>query len=314
MLSCADLYRISSRLSVILNVPDVPFGGMNMIFAGNFAQLPPPMGGESSSLYGSCKGMFASSKQSQEMAMGKAVWHQVNTVVILHQNMRQRSQTLQDEKLRTALANIRYKDATTADIEFLQSRVVAKHGGPKLTDPEFHNMSIITGLNIHKDEYNHLGAIRFTEESGQELCEFYCDDKISGSKDSDQIPQGRGARSNVQGISNRLCQMLWAAMPSANDKQIPPVLTLCKGTVYAWSVSIGLHGKPTLDVVFIRLINPPSSVQLDGLPCNVIPVVCTSKTIVCTLPDDSTVKVSCMQVEITTNFAMTDFACPPRSI
>ncbi|KAK0224282.1 P-loop containing nucleoside triphosphate hydrolase protein, partial [Armillaria fumosa] len=27
MLSCADLYRISSRLSVILNVPDMPFGG-----------------------------------------------------------------------------------------------------------------------------------------------------------------------------------------------------------------------------------------------------------------------------------------------
>ncbi|KAK0222357.1 hypothetical protein IW262DRAFT_1448329 [Armillaria fumosa] len=300
MLSCSDLYRISSRLSVILNKPDVPFRGMNMIFAGDFAQLPPVMGGESSSLYGSCDGLFASSKRSQEMAMGKAIWHQVNTV----------SQTPQDEKFRTALVNLRYKAATKEDIDFLQSRVVAKHGGPQLTDPEFHNVSIIT------DEYNRLGAMRFAEETGQELY-------------SDRIPRGRGARSNIQGISSRLRQTLWAALPSANDKQIPPVLMLCQGmpvmirtnsatelcitkgqegTVYVWSSSIGLHGKPVLDIVFVQLINPPSNIHVDDLPPNIIPVVHTSKTVVCTLPDDTTVKVSCTQVEITTNFDMTDFA------
>ena len=31
--------------------PDSPFGGLNMIFSGDFAQLPPPIGGENSSLY-----------------------------------------------------------------------------------------------------------------------------------------------------------------------------------------------------------------------------------------------------------------------
>ena len=41
MLSCADLYKISAHLAACLNKPELPFGGMNIIFADDFAQLPP---------------------------------------------------------------------------------------------------------------------------------------------------------------------------------------------------------------------------------------------------------------------------------
>lgn len=41
MVSCASLYAISERLARALNEPNEAFGGMNMIFAGDFAQLPP---------------------------------------------------------------------------------------------------------------------------------------------------------------------------------------------------------------------------------------------------------------------------------
>ena len=46
MLSCRDLYRISAQLARIYNCSDLPFGGANMIFAGDFGQLPPPIGNE----------------------------------------------------------------------------------------------------------------------------------------------------------------------------------------------------------------------------------------------------------------------------
>jgi hypothetical protein len=83
MLSCHDLYRIACQIAIALNVPDQPSGGLSMIFAGDFAQLPPVAGGESSSLY-SCKiGAVASNQRSQEEVVGKALWHQVTTVVIL---------------------------------------------------------------------------------------------------------------------------------------------------------------------------------------------------------------------------------------
>ena len=39
MLSCKDMYRISERLAKVMNNTEEPFGGLNMIFAGDFAQL-----------------------------------------------------------------------------------------------------------------------------------------------------------------------------------------------------------------------------------------------------------------------------------
>ena len=61
----------------------MPFGGINIIFAGDFAQLP-PVGG--ASLYSGTVGTQVDSGQKshhQEAAIGKALWHQVTTVVIL---------------------------------------------------------------------------------------------------------------------------------------------------------------------------------------------------------------------------------------
>ncbi|KAK0468779.1 hypothetical protein IW261DRAFT_1345806, partial [Armillaria novae-zelandiae] len=124
-------------------------------------------------------------------------------------------------------------------------------------------------------------------------------------------------------------QTLWSAVPSSSDKQIPPTLSICKGmpvmirtnsvtelcitkgqegTVYSWTSSIVAHGKPMLDVIFVQLINPPADMDIASLPRNIVPVVRTSTTTVCSLPDDTTVKVSRTQVKIAINFAMTDFA------
>jgi hypothetical protein len=51
MLSCRDMYLISARLARVMNNLDTPFGGMNMMFAGDFAQLPPVIGQQNAALY-----------------------------------------------------------------------------------------------------------------------------------------------------------------------------------------------------------------------------------------------------------------------
>ena len=94
-----------------------------MVFAGDFAQLPPAVGGEGVSLYSHSIGFIASSMKSQEEAIGKALWHQVTTVVILRQNVRQKVQSLLDSQLRTALENMRYKACTPEDIRFLTLQI-----------------------------------------------------------------------------------------------------------------------------------------------------------------------------------------------
>jgi len=44
MVACHELFAISSRLAGIFNIHDMPFGGVNIILAGDFAQLPPTKG------------------------------------------------------------------------------------------------------------------------------------------------------------------------------------------------------------------------------------------------------------------------------
>jgi hypothetical protein len=83
-------YNISAQLAKAFNEPNKPFGGVNVVFSGDFSQLPPVGGGESISLYnGSIGSQIYSglSHYGHESAIGKALWHQVTTVVILGENM-----------------------------------------------------------------------------------------------------------------------------------------------------------------------------------------------------------------------------------
>ena len=41
MIACHELYSISARLAQITGMHDAPFGGMNVVLAGDFAQLSP---------------------------------------------------------------------------------------------------------------------------------------------------------------------------------------------------------------------------------------------------------------------------------
>ena len=99
--------------------------------------------------------------------------------------MRQKTQTAEDGKLRTALENMRYAACTPEDIKFLKSRIAGRHPDqPKLSNKEFRNVSIITALNIQKDKINELGSARFAAETGQTLTDFYSIDRFGSPPDA----------------------------------------------------------------------------------------------------------------------------------
>ena len=335
MLSCRDMYLISARLAQIMNNPESPFGAINMIFAGDFAQLPPAIGGENASLYSRTIGINAKTTHSQEAAMGKALWHQITTVVVLHQNMRQKNETAEDIKFRTALSNMRYKACTQEDIAFLNTLVSSKlKGRSHITQQEFRNVSIITALNSQKDEINRLGTLRFAAESNQPLNHFVSLDSIP-SDDSGNVEQQHRLKAKRRRvlkhikIPEKIQNALWAQPSSANTKLIAPKLSICIGMpimirhnaatelcitkgqeaeVYSWQSSAGPYNTEVLDTLFVKLIDPPSPVHLDGLPLNVIPLIRTSVSTNCRLPDDSSLMVSRNQIEALPNFSMTDYA------
>ncbi|KAF5350751.1 hypothetical protein D9758_010326 [Tetrapyrgos nigripes] len=162
-------------MATALNRPLLPFGGTNMIFAGDFAQLPPAIGGENVSLYSHTIG---SSSSDQQASIGKYLWHQVNTVVLLKRNCQQTGNSEKDVKFRKALENMRYKQCTTEDITFLRSLISDPSNNSRSVDnPRFRNTSIILTYNKHKDVPNELGTKRFAAETGQTLVQFFSEDE-----------------------------------------------------------------------------------------------------------------------------------------
>jgi hypothetical protein len=327
MLSCHAMYKISAQLCKVMNKPTVPFGGLNMLFAGDFGQLPPPVGNESVALYSRTVGQSGTWRKAQEMAIGRALWHQVNTIVILRENMRQRTQSKDDDKLRKALVNMRYKDCSLADIQFLRSLITSSlPGRPCITDPNFRFVSIITAKNAQKDEINKLGCQLFAQHTGQKLVDFYSEDTL---KPSECIEKRRKAKKRLTKLSIAHQKILWDLPHSTADKPVPGKLSICMGlpvmikcniatelcitngqeaTVVGWQSTVGQYNQQMLDVLFVKLKAPPRSVQIDGLSENVVPLTRSTVFITCKLPDGSTVSISRSQVEVLPNFAMTDFA------
>jgi hypothetical protein len=327
MLSARDLHRINAQLARVFDIAEIPFGGLNMVFSGDFAQLPPAIGGEHVSLYSRTIGTFSTDKKSQEEAIGKALWHQITTVVILRQNMRQSKQSEDDSKMRTALENLRYKACTSVDVNFWRTKISSSlPGRPSICNKEFRDVSIITGTNLQKDEINRLGAIRFAQETGQDLVDFYSEDtsKVSPG-DLDKV----SGTKRVAQLTNEMRRALWDQQPSTTDKHIAGKLTLClglpvmirtnyatelcmtrgqEGYVYGWQTITGSQGQRMLDTLFVKLKTPPTTIQIDGLPENVVPICPTTNNIRATLPNDESYCISRKQVEVLVNFAMTDFA------
>ncbi|PBK87472.1 hypothetical protein ARMGADRAFT_855659, partial [Armillaria gallica] len=81
-----------------------------------------------------------------------------------------------------------------------------------------------------------------------------------------------------------------------------------EGTVYGWQSRKGSKGQRVLDTLFVTLVNPPSPVQFEGLPLNVVPLGLTKNRVCVNLPNNRRTMITREQVEVLPNFAMTDYA------
>jgi len=196
--------------------------------------LPPVFG---SALYTGDVGTQLKSRMSvigQESAIGTVLWHKVTTVVILRENIRQRSQTPADVKMCTALENMRYGPCTVEDISFLETRITGRHPNqPKLVANIFQNASIITTLNAQKHKINELGSRCFVAETNQTLTHFHSVDHFGNSPDvSKKKHRGRkskrASKHSSNAISPWLQDLIWN-LPHAATAHFPERLPLCIG-------------------------------------------------------------------------------------
>jgi hypothetical protein len=86
-----------------------------------------------------------------------------------------------------------------------------------------------------------------------------------------------------------------------------------EGTVVSWQASVGPHGKPVLNTLFVKLVNPPQDIYITGLQKNIVPITKISQDIVCTLMNGKKVSITRNQVPVLLNFSMTDYASQGRT-
>ncbi|KAJ3544805.1 hypothetical protein NMY22_g2652 [Coprinellus aureogranulatus] len=340
MISCQDLYLIDERLKQISGLFDIPFGGVSVIVAGDFAQLPPARGPPLYSGEVSKVQLPRQTQGDQENTLGMMIWHMFVIVVMLVQNMRQIEKGHADESLRTALKHMRYKDCTDEDLLWLRSRIPAFNRTLNLGDEKWRDVSVITAWNCHKDQINSMNAARFAKDTGQTLHTFYSLDKQSTPRRQPITPR-RGPRmrqrpkkkpiSNNPGVrlTSAVQKVLWKQAPHTSE-HIASSLSLCIGMpvmirnneatelsvtkgqeaiVKGWtSREIPKYpGKFALDVLFVELVKPAVPVQLPHLDQNIVPLTKISTTLKAFLPNDSVVNLTRQQVPVLLNFAMTDY-------
>ena len=166
------------------------------------------------------------------------------------------------------------------------------------------------------------------------MTDFYSINFIKDAVENNEkkIKQQRSKKANVSWKSTMfdldMQKTIWNLPPLATDS-IAGKLSLClhmpvmirnndatelcitkgqEGFVAGWQTIKGPFNQLVLETLFVRLDNPPTQVQFDGLPVNVVPIVRQNVNVTCELTDDSTIQIQRQQVPVLPNFAMTDYA------
>lgn len=119
MISCEFLFKISEALSQATR-NTTSFGGINIIFASDFAQLPPV---KQSRLYSDIDtNIQSTTSQTQSKVMGKILWLSVDVIVELTVVMRQTGP--ENENFVNLLNRLRLGKCTDKDYNLLNTHVI----------------------------------------------------------------------------------------------------------------------------------------------------------------------------------------------
>jgi len=169
------LNRVHQSLMIAKN-SNSNFGGINILFCGDFCQLPPvneealykltkmesQKSGFVCNVCKSCKTNYSNkhktnpSQYSIEKENGRLLWLQLTHVIILTKQMRQ----IEDPEFAALLKRLRVGECTDADFKLLNTRLISKND---LGD-EWSEVPILVSRNILKMEINKIKIKIFAQK------------------------------------------------------------------------------------------------------------------------------------------------------
>ena len=177
MIGCRFLAQINNALQDAKENKEKPFGGMSVILAGDFAQLPLVAEMRLYAWINTSRCNLASNTGTMRIITGKILWLMFTKVVILEEVVRQQGNAnLQFVGL---LSRLRVGECTDADYDLLNSRLLNNIGGEARLS-EWTDAPLIVSDNATKDAINFHAAAAFAQNTNQQLQWYYAADHHKG--------------------------------------------------------------------------------------------------------------------------------------
>jgi hypothetical protein len=167
MIGCYLLLQIHRALVDAKGCTD-PFGGVNVIFAGDFAQLPP---------VGQTKLFTRTGSTKEAIVFGQLLWRSITTVVMLTQQMRQAG--AENVPFVEMLSRLRDGRCTPADYELLNTRLLSVALDHTLR-PQWRSAPVIVYMNAIRDAVNVEATMAFARQTNQRVHWYHAVDTYCG--------------------------------------------------------------------------------------------------------------------------------------
>ena len=289
MIGCRQLAKISKALSTGKRVGStVPFGGVDIIFFGDFIQFPPVKDSPLYSGWFKPKGKAKHTESENQRQLGAHFWRQLNKIILLTEQMRCTDQAYLD-----LLNRLREGKCTKNDVTMLNGRIV----GPNVDITSIVDVPIITPGNKLVMAVNDLFVDRYSHETLVYVSK--SEDYQGKKKNGKAIPKKVADKikdwpnTSTSGLPREL--KLFVGMPVMITNNIATELGITNGT-FGKIKSIHLQNgeevtetsgyhqmeqHPEYIIVELKDINMRT---LDGLPPNHVPISVKSASFSVKLP------------------------------
>ena len=174
MIGCSLLLQIHEALVDAKGCTE-PFGGMSVIFAGDFAQLPPV----------SQTKLFSRAKSAKETTVfGQLLWRSITTVVMLTQQMRQGGPG--NVRFVELLSRLRDGRCTQDDYDLLNTRLLSNALDTRL-QPQWQCAPMVVYTNAIKDAINLEATMVFARRTRQQVHWYHSVDTYCGKPIEDDL-------------------------------------------------------------------------------------------------------------------------------
>ena len=327
MLGARFLSQLSSRLCQAkgdeVHSGGKPFGGVNVIFTGDFGQLKPP---KQHALYSHelvAHPSFAQSRDERGISAlnGVFLWRQVGVVVELVRNQRH----ARDPEYAAFLSRLRVGECLrpvdggyNGDLNYISTRLLSNLVGKPLELVKFRDAPIIVGSKLLRDALNAKLIAYHARRLGQSVEVYYSRDSIRRNGFLAGVQEGLWnlpSTVNREAFGKLPLFLGMRVMVTENIAMNHGVVNGAEGTVMDIKFDVDNQGRRYAKVVYVHL--PGSGICIPGLTLDVVPLFPVSVRIEYKFAGSTGLAAkgfSRKQVPIVPAYAYTDFKSQGRTL